>query len=837
MAEDLKAQIVIEAQDRATGIIRGIAGELGVFGDEITRIASIASPAAIAIAGIGAAFGGITVVGLKLAEQVEQLDKLSVRTGVSAEKLQILQQAIKEAGGDVGSLTTALTFLNRSIAQGDPLLEQLGLKGLTAGDAFIKLSDIFGRSGDTAKKAEIAMQLMGRGAGDLIGIMPELAAKVDEVGSSMKELNGVFTDETLKAARELDKQADQLGRTWTSMMNSMRAATLPIALEIVGALADIFNAMHPTASGTASAREREIARLQEQGAALRQMASESAAAGTPQFSRLWDEDADKVERRLAEMGAAVSKSQQQMMDSFAAIAKLDFGDPLKNVKTTKAKDDLSEFEKQVLKLREAMKLSEADAREYVTRLKEIADAKTRLSVEKELGLVPQMPADADATEQRIRDIVTTLHKGRAEAIAAQAAFNSMLDADKARKMALELGFLTQEELDYNEMVLEGVQVLGLEEGAARRAANAQRDRAEAAKKSQVAKKLGIELEPDPDKVKAATDSWRKALEDIYDAGVLTKTGLDALFNGMQAGFSAAFNQIVAGTGTFKSVMTALFKSLVDEVLAQLARIAASKVLLMLIDLISGGTGTAAIPLGTARGSVPGVSPPPPIPNLTVPVPEVFITVPPLPDLPTPEVNIAAPPLPPAPEVSVSVPPLPDLPAPEVNIPPFPDLPEPHVSVTVAPPVVEGPAPMPEPADMGAAAAFTRALGATAATLGRLQPPRPVAPAPAPTAQAVGVGALQRALVGAVAGATLTRGQVSSIASAAASIAASAQARAQARMVEVVRAATPKEQQPVPTTITNVQVLGYDNHSIVQDITSPTGKLRAANARTSFMGAY
>jgi hypothetical protein len=43
--------------------------------------------------------------------------------------------------------------------------------------------------------------------------------------------------------------------------------------------------------------------------------------------------------------------------------------------------------------------------------------------------------------------------------------------------------------------------------------------------------------------------------------------------------------------------------------------------------------------------------------------------------------------------------------------------------------------------------------------------------------------------------------------------------------------------PVPQNVQNIMVLGYDNHSIVQDLTSPTGKLRAANGRVAFMGAY
>jgi hypothetical protein len=75
-----------------------------------------------------------------------------------------------------------------------------------------------------------------------------------------------------------------------------------------------------------------------------------------------------------------------------------------------------------------------------------------------------------------------------------------------------------------------------------------------------------------------------------------------------------------------------------------------------------------------------------------------------------------------------------------------------------------------------------------------------------------------------------------LAPAAASLAA-LQPHAQAPVNDAVSKQSTSVEAPVPQNIQNIMVLGYDNHSIVQDLTSPTGKLRSAYGRVSFMGSY
>ena len=240
---DLKAQIIIEAQDQASAVIKNLAGGLSQLGGAFSQIAGMAGPVGLAIGAVATGLLAVVNTGQGVADQVEQLDLLSKRTGVAVEDLQVLTRQIEQMGGQSESLTQALSFLNRSIATGDPLLAQLGVTSKDTFTAFQQLSVAFSQSDDTAKKTEIGFRLLGRGAGDLVALMPQLAAGFDQSKASMSAAGGVLTGEVLEAARRLDEKSDQLKAKWADMMTKIKGSTVETALAVVTALNDMWDAM------------------------------------------------------------------------------------------------------------------------------------------------------------------------------------------------------------------------------------------------------------------------------------------------------------------------------------------------------------------------------------------------------------------------------------------------------------------------------------------------------------------------------------------------------------------------------------------------------------------
>lgn len=261
MAKNVE-EIVLAARDEASQIINRVAGELGGVGEALRKLATGAGPAGLALAGVAAAGAGIVLVGAKLADTVEQLDLLSSRSGVSIERLQVLQQQMQEAGGDSGSLAPALTFLNRAIAQGDPLLKQLGITTRDTFTAFMQLADAFAGSTDTAKKSEIAFQLLGRGAGELVALLPKMRTEFAQFDASMRENGSLIGGEVATAARDLDRQLDQLSQNWKGALTRIQAATLPWANEIIAQFNELWDAISGNKADTFGEVDAAMVRTQ-----------------------------------------------------------------------------------------------------------------------------------------------------------------------------------------------------------------------------------------------------------------------------------------------------------------------------------------------------------------------------------------------------------------------------------------------------------------------------------------------------------------------------------------------------------------------------------------------
>jgi hypothetical protein len=226
-------EFILKARDEASATIAkaqsGIVGLTGVVGDLVGKASLIGA----ATAGIAAIAGGILAAGKSMADTVEQLDRVSARTGVGIEKLQIWSQVIEEGGGSAETLTTALTFLNRAIAQNDPLLGKLGITTKDTTRAFEQLVRILAGSQDAAKRTEVAFQLMGRGSADLLGNLSDLATKSDAFGKSMRETGALITEQVAPSARKLDQQLDALGRQWKGLATSFNTLAVPVASAMV----------------------------------------------------------------------------------------------------------------------------------------------------------------------------------------------------------------------------------------------------------------------------------------------------------------------------------------------------------------------------------------------------------------------------------------------------------------------------------------------------------------------------------------------------------------------------------------------------------------------------
>lgn len=148
-----------------------------------TSMKAAAASAAAMGAGIAAAAGGAALAGLvaltKQAMRVgDEMAKLSDSVGISAENMAGLRLGAQLAGTEIESLTTGVVHLQRAIADGDPVLQQIGLdpQELLRMSAFEQLgatADALRKVGNQAKRTDFIQTLFGRGGREMSALLQQ----------------------------------------------------------------------------------------------------------------------------------------------------------------------------------------------------------------------------------------------------------------------------------------------------------------------------------------------------------------------------------------------------------------------------------------------------------------------------------------------------------------------------------------------------------------------------------------------------------------------------------------------------------------------------------------
>lgn len=253
-------EILIRAKNDASRVLNELERDTAKvnvgLGGMVRGFTSLAAPTLIVTGAIAAASGAAVRLAKELADTVERIDQVTVRTGLSIVEVQVYSQILEEAGVGAGSLTVGLTFLSRAIASNDPLLKKLGITTKDTGEAFRELISMIANTTDESRRNEVAFKLLGRSFGDLVANSKALAAEFGS-GAMLQSLSAsgkLITEETAPAIRELDSQMDKLGRNWGGVWRGMQEAAVPAASAIVKAINSIFDAANGKGGGRVPAR-------------------------------------------------------------------------------------------------------------------------------------------------------------------------------------------------------------------------------------------------------------------------------------------------------------------------------------------------------------------------------------------------------------------------------------------------------------------------------------------------------------------------------------------------------------------------------------------------------
>ena len=221
-----RAYVELFADD--SKLVRGLRQaqrKLRAFGGSVRNIGA-------GLAGMGTAIVGPLLATAKVFTTVgDNLNKMSLRTGVSVESLSQLGFAAQQSGTDLATLENGVRNMQRSILDAErglstsvDSLKMLGLnvqqlKGLKPEDQFKLIADRIAQVPDESTQAALSMKLLGRAGTQLLPLMKNGAAGIEALQAEAERLGlTVGTDQAADAAK--------LGDAWGRVTSQLKAAAV-----------------------------------------------------------------------------------------------------------------------------------------------------------------------------------------------------------------------------------------------------------------------------------------------------------------------------------------------------------------------------------------------------------------------------------------------------------------------------------------------------------------------------------------------------------------------------------------------------------------------------------
>ena len=258
MAMNLDALLRIKADVLGENNIRRLGNSLQGLQSQAKNAALGFNNLKGAVAGFGAAIAGSAIVaglGAIVKKSIDaggELDDLRQKTGVSAAALFAIGNAAKVADVDLGTLGKGLNKFNINLVKAAEGNEDLARKfqslGVNVKDvngqivptdkALKQIADRFADMPDGAKKAELAVALFGKAGADLIPLLNQGAASLEQFKSKLttKEFEDFTTRSDL-----FGESLTELGVKTGTFALELTASLLPALQTILEVFSDLFN--------------------------------------------------------------------------------------------------------------------------------------------------------------------------------------------------------------------------------------------------------------------------------------------------------------------------------------------------------------------------------------------------------------------------------------------------------------------------------------------------------------------------------------------------------------------------------------------------------------------
>lgn len=224
--------------------IAGVGKEMQALGGKIEGAGQKLKGLSTAAAGLEAAFVG---TGVKAIKTADELSTLSQQTGFSIAELQKMQYASDMVDVSFESMTGALTKVKKSMTGHADLWKALGVSvtqwtngpARDATDVFYDTLVALSKIKDETLRDQIAMELFGKSADQLAGIIDDGGAALRAYGQEAEQMGLILSDEVVGSMNRTNDQIDRAKAQLKSGLLQLGATIAQVLAPIIEKLAAV----------------------------------------------------------------------------------------------------------------------------------------------------------------------------------------------------------------------------------------------------------------------------------------------------------------------------------------------------------------------------------------------------------------------------------------------------------------------------------------------------------------------------------------------------------------------------------------------------------------------
>jgi hypothetical protein len=225
--------------EASTNQLRGFLGQFGMVGDaasDMVPALSGSSAAMLGLAGASVAAGAaLAGAAIQTMDYTGTVDDLAQMTNLTTETIQSLRLAATLSGQSFEETAQTAVIFQKKMEEAKSGNEELAATFSALGvdlngsvdAAFKKTLESFGRVQDGSAKTTAGLDLFGKGATKLFGVMNQVGGSFDNLTARAKELGIVLDKDAIGKANEL---ADR----WDILKLKMSGLTLDIGVKVIG---------------------------------------------------------------------------------------------------------------------------------------------------------------------------------------------------------------------------------------------------------------------------------------------------------------------------------------------------------------------------------------------------------------------------------------------------------------------------------------------------------------------------------------------------------------------------------------------------------------------------